>query len=447
MGKTVAVSFEEDSVKIVHASLKGSSLSIEKTDVVNETEFDIYLQKDTASTYVVTYEFKEAFHGTLTTSVAKTRYLEKIIESKIRKAIHETNISFIYTILREHVVDNKNVLEVFYYAVRSEEIRDVVGRFYKNGKAVSAFYPSVFAAAAFMDLKQADDARMGVYGAGKEKVIFFIKNGKIFFIRNYEAFEPGLTDFDIQHINMTISYCFQNMRINPSMILLMGDLTGFSELAALPSAPLASLYKGGNVLCDNDTFTEYILPIVSLRVPKSSNILSREFRNIHMLKTYLKYSTRVFAALIILLAGFIMFQVKGITDKKDSIQSTLQRHQALEFLYADYSEKKKGFQRYMPLVSFLNKPSPDIRNLLVVLGSEELKGLSLNFIEAATRDNVSYSVAIKGAGAADTYASLQSSFDGLLNHLMQQKEISIKSGSINLLNKTFLIELEYGTEG
>ncbi len=446
MGKTVAVSFEQDRVKIVHASVKGSSLSIKRVDVVNETEFDAYLKKDKASNYVVTCEFKESFHGSLTTPVVKSKYLEKIVESEIRKAINEKHLSFVYTPLGERVVDNKKVQEIFYYAVKSEEVRNIVGKFYDNGKTVSALYPSVFAVAAIMTPTQSDDARMGVYSAGKEKVAFFIQNGKIIFIRNYEAFDPGLTDFDITNINMTISYCFQNMRINPSTIFLMGDLTESSELTMLPSAPLASLYKGQSVQCENVVFTENILPIAALQVPKPSNILSREFKNIYMLKKYLKYSTRAFAALIILFFGFILFQVKGITDKKDSIQSALRAHQDLEILMSEYSEKKDGFQKFMPIISFLNKPSADIQNLLTALASEDLNGLSLNFIEAATKDNTSYSVVLKGTGMADSYSAIHSSFDSILKHLTDQKAIRIKSSSLDLLNKTFSIELDYGNQ-
>ncbi len=446
MGKTVAVSFEQDRVRIVHASVKGSSLSIDRIDVVNEAEFDAYLKKDKASNYVVTCEFKESFHGSLTAPVVKPKYLDKIVESEIRKATNESHISFIYTTLEERVIDNKAVHEIFYYAVKSEEVRNIVGRFYDKGKTVSALYPSVFAVAAIMAPRQSDDAKMGVYSTGKDKVAFFTQNGNVTFIRNYEAFEPGLTDFDITNINMTISYCFQNMRINPSTIFVMGDLTDSSELSVMPSAPLASLYKGQSILCENVVFTENILPIAALKVPRSSNILSREFKNIYMLKSYLKYSTRAFAALIIFLFGVILFQVNGINDKKESIQSALRAHQDLEMLMAEYAKKKDGFQDFMPLISFLNTPSSNIQNLLTVLADKDLKGLSLNFIEAATRDNSSYSVVIKGKGLADSYAAIQSSFDRILKHLTQLKEIRIKSSSLDLLNKTFSIEMDYGNQ-
>lgn len=46
MGKTVAVSFEEDSIKIVHASLKGNNLAIDKTEAVDYLKFDEIIEPD-----------------------------------------------------------------------------------------------------------------------------------------------------------------------------------------------------------------------------------------------------------------------------------------------------------------------------------------------------------------------------------------------------------------
>lgn len=79
MRKTVSVSFEGNNVKIVHASLKGTTLSVDKTEIIPDDEFDYYLQKEKSSEFIVTCEFRETFHDVLTVPVLKTRYLEKVI--------------------------------------------------------------------------------------------------------------------------------------------------------------------------------------------------------------------------------------------------------------------------------------------------------------------------------------------------------------------------------
>ncbi len=444
MGKTVAVSFEEDCVKIVHASLKGGSLSIEKTNVIPEAEFDSYLKKEKASNFVVTCEFQESFHGTLNTPVVKPQYLVTIIETEIKKILNETSLSFIYTNLGERIIENKKVLEIFYYAVRSEEIKNIVGRFYENGKTVSALYPSVFAAAAVLDLEKSGDAGMGVYSTGKEKVAFFTMERHVQFIRTYEAFDPGLTDFDVQNINMTISYCFQNIRISPSSIFLMGNLSEASEISILPSAPLACLYKSRRIACENETFMQYLLPIVSYYVPITSNVLSREFRNLHLLKNYMAYATRVFAAAAVLIIGLVVFEARGVIDKKEAILTALKSHDDLQVIYNDYSEKKDRIQGVLPAVSFINKQPADLRLLLVSLGETSFKGLKFNTIEASTNNETSFTVTVKGTGYASTFASLQSSFDDLMSYLDNNKSINVQSKTLNVSDKSFSIKFKYG---
>jgi len=69
--------------------------------------------------------------------------------------------------------------------------------------------------------------------------------------------------------------------------------------------------------------------------------------------------------------------------------------------------KKEGIQGYMPVVSFVNRQQTDIRKLLIALTQADLQGLTLNSIDVVTKDQLLYSVSIKGSGSSDTYTSLQ----------------------------------------
>ena len=122
MGKTIAVSFEENSIKIVHASLKGNNLTIEKTEAVDYMEFDSYLQTEKATEFVVTYDFKEAFHGVLAVPAVQSKYLAKIVESEIRKATSLKEVSFVFAPLHEKMVEHRKMLEVFYFAINNNMI-------------------------------------------------------------------------------------------------------------------------------------------------------------------------------------------------------------------------------------------------------------------------------------------------------------------------------------
>ena len=85
MGKTVAVSFEGNDVKILHTSLKRNTLSIIKSEIIDEKEFDAYLSNSKAKEFLVSYNFIETMHDTITVPPVKAKFLEKVIDSKISK--------------------------------------------------------------------------------------------------------------------------------------------------------------------------------------------------------------------------------------------------------------------------------------------------------------------------------------------------------------------------
>ena len=220
MSKTVAVSFEGSDVRIVRASLKGGNLFVNSTQVIPDEEFDSFLEREKTSEFIVACEFKEAFHDVLTVPVLKAKYLHTFIEAEIRKVIGKREFSFIYSQLGKRVVENRNVLDVFYFAASNEEIQRIVDRFYTKGKMVKALYPSVFAAASLPGAAASDKPVMTVLSSGKERTVFFTKGAAIHFIRNYESIDEAFSVFDVQNINMTINYCFQQLRMNPSSICL-----------------------------------------------------------------------------------------------------------------------------------------------------------------------------------------------------------------------------------
>ncbi len=446
MGKTVAVSFEGGIVKVVHASLKGKRVTIERSETIPESEFDDYLRREKATEFIVTGEFKESYHDVITTPVVKTQFLKKIIESEIRRVIIQKEFSFIYASIGEKVIENKRVLEVFYYAVPKDLIRNTIERFYNNGKTVRAIYPSVFSAASLFDSHIAGEAHMGVFNSGKSRIVFFTKRGVVYFLRNYESYETELSDFDIQNINMTISYCFQNIRINPSSVFLMGDFSESSRNNAVSTAPLACLSMPEYIHCRREIFNEFIIPVASLFARKSSNIMSQEFKEIYLLKNYMMYASRVFIILVLLCIGAISFELKNAAEKKDRIKLTKKTGSDTEKVLTEISARKEKIGQYVPLVEFLNKPGPNYQKLLISLGETDFGKLTLNRINASAKGDNTLSISLNGVVHADTYSGMQDSLDHMVNELRKMKHIEITNKSVELKDKTFILEINYKTE-
>ena len=207
------------------------------------------------------------------TPAVKSKYLKKIVESGIKKATSLKDISFVYTPVNEKVVDNRKILEVFYFAINNEVLHDVVDRFYEFGKVVKAVYPTVFSAASLISIQSSGEANLGVMGSGRERLAFLSRKGTVYFIRNYESLEPEFSDYDIQNINMTINYCEQNIKINPSSVMILGNLSGSSSLTTMTAKPLVCLSKADYIRCNREVFNEFILPVASFYASRSSSIM------------------------------------------------------------------------------------------------------------------------------------------------------------------------------
>jgi hypothetical protein len=446
LGKTVAVSFEGAAVKVVHASLKGKTVTVERTETIPDNEFDDYLRREKASEFIVTGEFKESYHDIITTPVVKKQFLEKIIESEIKKVLIQRAFSFIYSRIGEKIIDNKRVLEVFYYAVPKESIRMTVERFYNNGKAVKAIFPPVFAVAALFDDRIAGEAHMAVFNSGKSRTVFFTKQGVVYFIRNYESYEAALSEFDIQNINMTINYCFQNLRINPSSVFLMGTISESSGNNAITTSPLASLSIPAYIHCRREQFNEFLLPIASLLTGKSSNIISREFREVYSLKTYITYASKVFMILALLCAALMFAELKYAAEEKDLIHTAKQGGIDKVKLMDEITVREDKIAPYVPLIEFLNKPEPRFHKLLASLGKTDFGGLKINMLNASANSDRSLSVSMHGAAPADSYSAMQDSLEHMTDELKKNKNIDIRNRSVDLKDKTFILEIYYKDE-
>jgi hypothetical protein len=443
LDKTVAVSFEELNIKIVQASSKGSELSVDRAEVIEYDELDDFLKRERASEFIVTYDFKEAYHGFLSIPIIKPAYQRKIIASELSNITKQENVSFTFVPIDERIVDKKRVLEIFYFAVDNEVIQDVVGRFYDFNKVVKAVYPTVFSAASLIRSGTPDEANMGLFSTGEEKIIFFTKNGSVYFIRNYESSEAELSDFDIQNINMTISYCYQNIQINPSSVVLLGSLSESCNISTMTSAPLSSLNKGSNIHFSSEKFNEFILPIASFYAPQSSNMLSGDFKNINMLIKYIGYSSKAFALLAVLCIGLIFYGVTDSLDKRDRLHDVMSDRNNVLMTHSEYMEREDVLKNITPAVNFLNRPGPEIRALMVDLAEINMSDLKFRLLEAKAENKNSYAVTIEGVSYAEKYYSFQSAFDEVIAAMQKIKGLTVKSKSVNLSDKSFRIELQY----
>ncbi len=443
MGKTVAVSFEGNSVKVLHSSLKGKALSISKTEVIPESRFDDYLSTSKASEYIVSYNFIESVHDMITVPPVKAKFLDKVIESKIRKATNRRDITYITFEIGEQISGNKKELEIYYFGVSNEELKSVMDRFHNFGKTVRAIYPSLFSAASLIRRSFRQDPVLGAFNTGNEMGVFFLKKGDIHFIRNYESTESTMSDFDIQNINMTINYCFQNLRTNPSSVILLGGLASSSEITSATVAPLASYYKPDDIKCSNDIFSEFLLPISSVYTSNASNIMGRDFKNVFALRSYMTYAASLFIVIAVLMSGFTLYKGSRVADKRESIKKASSSLHNVDRIYAEYQERSEKLDRLMKMVNYMHQTSPDLAELLLTIGSISSSNVTFQSIEAKmNRDNM-FIVVIKGTSSVDSYSSMQASFEELIDVIKGIKNAEVAKSDLHISSQSFSLEFKY----
>ncbi len=444
MAKTVAVSFEGNAVKVLHISLKGNSLSVTKSETIAEQDFDDYLNNSKVTEFIVTCNFIETIHDTITVPPVKEKFLDKVIESKIRKVTNRKDLTYISYKIGDHLVKNRKEQEIYFFGVSNDELKRVLDRFHAKDKIVKAIYPSMFSAAALIKRYFKEEPVLGALTSGNETGVFFLKKGDIQFIRNYDSTEPTLSDFDIQNINMTINYCFQSLRTNPSSVLLLGGLTRSSEITSTSISPLASFIKPDDITCSREIFSEYVLPIASVYTSKESNIMSRDFRNIYALQCYMKYAASVFILITVLLLGVSFYKGIGIADKKTRIKDASLSLHNVDNIYAEYQERTETINRLMTMVDFMNQSSPDLGELIVKIGSISSTHITFTSFEVKkNRDNM-FDVYIKGTSSVDSYASLQTSFEEMIDTIKGIENAQVNTSDLNITNQSFSVELTLG---
>jgi len=444
LGRIVTVSLEGSEVKIIHSSKKWKTIHIDEKEMVTDREFDAYLDREKSSDFVVVCNFDEYFHDVLLLPELKQKYIKKIVESEIRKVTGKTDFTFVYSILGDKVVDNKKMLEVFYYMVTDEAMRKVVERFYDHGKIVKALYPAVFTAAALLDRKASKGIKMGMIISGYKRTLFTTKNGIVNFVRDYNSIEMAVTEFDIQNINKTIVYCSQHLRIEPSSVTFLGNLSGLLALETKPAVPVVPPDMPDNIECSGEATCDYSLSCGALNVTRRVSILNDNFKNIYLLRRLLEGASLMFVLLSVIFLGLIFYMANDVYQTRHDIRSVVSELPRVERDYGEYLKKQKTMKDVVPFVDFFNRPSIDIQTLLIGLSKIELQQLKFVQVDAQAEGDESFLVTINGRGIKDTYSSFQASFERLVEELGNINNVELRNKAINHMDKTFLVQLHYG---
>ena len=122
MARQIAVSFENETVKIVYASFKGRNLLIGKTLTLTNDEFEDFLKKEKSRDFIVVCDFKIFYQDIMLLPPVNEKYFKNIVEAEAKKRFSELkDFTFFHSILGERMHEGRRVKETFFFAVANDE--------------------------------------------------------------------------------------------------------------------------------------------------------------------------------------------------------------------------------------------------------------------------------------------------------------------------------------
>lgn len=451
MARQVAISFENEIVKVVSVSSNRGTLIIEKALTLRNEEFDDFLRREKTRDFTVVCDFKSFYEDILLIPSVNEQYLRDIIASEIKKRFPELrNPSFFYTVLGEKFHEDRMVKEIFIFAVGGEDLSGIISRFDRHNKKIKRLYPNSFTLARLVNshgnLK--DELALCIAESGGNAALFFVRNKKLLPFRLTKFSEKGIHNPDIQNINMTINYCRQSLKLNPKLIILIGEACYryYSDIGL--TLPVLCIMHPPNIMAPGETIVEFITPISAIfsgADMEQGNILPENYRTFYSRKKIIGYCTALFLISSLIGLGYTWMKLSETRLLKEKIGSLRAEIKSMEPVYDAYKIKQGQLQGLSPLINTINSAgsAQDFQKTLIIMEQLRIKNVNINYIEIKNEKGLSLVFYIRGRIASEGFSDMQNNYQVLMDAIKGNKELELLSDKIDLKDKSFQIEARY----
>lgn len=447
MGKAVSISIEDSSVKVVYATLKGKRVIPDDEVVLPREKLDEFLSREKKRDFSVTVDFKNSYYDTFYIPPVKDRLAKALLVSELRKRKPaDGDVTPVFFKVGQRTVNGKRLDEFFVFSVATREIDELVQKFLSKGKRIKSLYPNMLSIVKI--LPKREEPYLCFYETGSRKNLFLMKNGRVLFVRSSQSPEKGLTDYDIQNINMTVSYCIQNLRIKPEHVLLVGEVGRTSSASRPASVPIACLRKPEDIRVANDIFMDYLIPISTLGPEKVQTVLTDEYRKFYALSRAVQYATASFIIFSMLLAGSLGFNLLRYRTLDLQLSSLRHQNRDIDFLLSEYNRARDELESKTPLIRFVNgmNSSPSAARLLYNLSSLGTEGMDVQSLKVTSQGAQDLSLEMGGQMGYQSLYRAQKQFDGTVSSLKEIDGIQEAGGAISLKDRSFLLTATFHEE-
>lgn len=436
----IALSIEGKTVKIIEAEKRTKGLFIHKAFTISIDDLDSYLSKLKQRNFILAVDFGELIQETISLPPVKGKDLQRLINMEMERLYPD--FYFIYSDLGERIVENKRIRGLSILRVRKAEIDGLIERALIHGKNIEAIYASPSCIATFM--KRSEKPLLCVFEtAGVEsnsygKNIFLIKDGVILFVRKLTSFERGLSALDVQDIEMSITHCIQNLRIEPKEIIMAGDFKNPPE--SISGLKVSTLHLPKEIQYKEDIY-EYLIPVGGIYCLKhctsnSKGFLPQSYRTFRFIKNLLNTNAAIFiiTGSLFLISGLnSLYTARSI---RTDINNLLTKHRAFNLFIQSYNQSVAEAKALQPFADFLKEE----KGVLISYVLKELSGYPLENIKLKSidinRSGKAINLRLSGSVTTQSHKEMLLSFNRLLKMI---EKAGLKESDINIeiLNKRF----------
>lgn len=433
----ICLSIEGKTVKIVEAVKRPHGTFIQKTLTIPLDNLDSYLATTKQKDFILSVDFKEFFQDFL--------YLPPVRGGDlVRLLLHEVNrlypgFYYIYSDLGEKIIENKRSRLLSILRAHKSEVDELINKFLIYGKNIEAIYAAPSCIASFIN--KSEKPILCIFETD-EKNIFLIRDGTILFTRKLTTLQKGLSQLDIQGIEMSITHCIQNLRIPPEEIVLAGDFKdippsiGGLNVTQL-KLPEGLHYKGTDV-------HNYLLSIGSLYLASKESFLPEGYRRFRLLRSILNVNATMFGVLFVICLMIGINNIVTIQSVKTESNGLLTKYRVFTSFVQSYNNTVKEAKALSPLRDFVKKEKRlQVSGVLKEVSGYSLNNIEIKAIDLSTQEDF-ISMRLSGRANSNSHKGMLISFNRLLNSIkagfpksgyeseITNKKFSVSDGSFDI---------------
>ncbi len=447
--KQTFISFEGDQAKVLFVTRKKGAVVIDNTCLIQINALDRFLeeQRSLPNLHVI-YPFRQFYSDILSVPAVKTKFLDTVVSIEIKKRFPLLrDFSFFYMPLTEKAVDEKAPLEIFFCAVENDEINAIVDRFSFKGKPVQCVLPDIVPLARLLAAHEKTDEKpvLGLLGRREEKTLFLLKSGRIHFVRIVASDSAGIADEDMDNINMTVSYCRQQLRLEPEKIVCIDGAAGSEGLPARAAIPIVRpdyLEGFGQPRVPRDFFIPYAAAVF-FDTPVECNLLPHHHRTLFLQRLVFSYAATFFLIIAILGLAYTVFNLAEAVWYRGKIESIRKNMAGADTGMSAYEKASADLQRVSPMLNLLNeaRSAPDMNEALLALSFLPMAQIDVRGIQVDNKEG-RVRIQLTGVVFGDGYGARYQSFQRLLEKFRDDRRMTLGTKTLDHRTGQFQIEME-----